>query len=594
MKYWFLLLSKPASQNTNITRLTAMTTVNDIDVVVLSGLNHIDALLDKGPDWNFQTTAINQITYTFSIAAGNETGETGQQAFSASQMANTRAAMAYVASITGIVFTETSNGGAANVHFSNQDIADASTSALCSWYAYTTGTAEQISSYRANAYIYLDNKQFGAQNANLTPGGSGYETLLHEIGHMLGLKHPFDSSQPENRITLPIGQDNSSFTLMSYHDVGGPYSTFAPYDIAALDWIYGRDGLGGALGGNSTTGGRYITGTGEADTLNGTAFGDTLRGNGGDDFINGGAGEDTAVFSGSLSAYSFNDLGNGILRVQGPDGIDQLSSIEIFQFANGNFRRSEVVDTTPPAAPTVSVPKNANGYVDGNAPFLSGIGEANATIKVFAGATLLGTTAVNASGFWTLSSIALQDGSYSVTANATDASGNVSASSAPFLFKVDNHPPTVPSAVFALAAGGNQPAFSGSGEVGTDIYLVDASKAVLGKTVVDAAGKWSIATAPIANGNYNVTVKSLDLADNATAAASNLVFSVNSTLNRVGTEGNDSLTGTAGNNALSGLGGVDTAVFGGARAGYTVTESTNGYTITAKTGTDGVDSLIGI
>ena len=571
-----------------------MTTLSDLDIVVLSGHNHIDALLDHGPDWNYQNPGGNVITYTFSIASGNEVGETGQVAFTASQMFNTRAAMAYVASITGIIFTEIDNGDVAKVHFANMDIVDATTSALCSWYGYTTGSGSQVTAYRANAYIYLDNVQFGAQNANLTPGRSGYETLLHEIGHMLGLKHPFDSSGAENRTTLPISEDNSSYTLMSYRDVGGPHALFAPYDIAALDWIYGRDGLGGALGLGSVTGARYLTGSALGESLNGTAFNDTLRGNGGDDKINGGAGDDTAIFSGSSSAYSFIEMGNGVLRVQGADGIDELTSIEILQFANGNFRRSEVVDSAPPPAPTLSVPKNANGYIDGNQPFLSGIGEANATIKVFAGTALLGIAKVNDNGFWTMTSITLLDGSYSVLATATDAAGNVSSNSTLFSFKVDARAPSVPTASFVLATGGNQPAFSGTGEAGTTLYLVDASKAVLGKTVVDGAGKWSIASAPAADGNYIVGVQSVDLADNLTAAGSNLMFSISSNLNKVGTAGNDTLTGTAGNNALSGLGGLDTVLYGGARAGYTVAASTNGHTVTAKSGADGLDSLIGV
>ena len=570
-----------------------MTTTADLDITVFSGLNHIDALLDHGPDWNFQNPGGNVIAYTFSIASGNEPGETGQKAFTAAQMANTRVAMAYVSSITGIVFSETATGTGASVHFSNTDIPDFSTSGLCSWYSDASVQGDKVLSYKGTAYIYLDNTQFGAQNGNLTPGSAGYETLLHEIGHMLGLKHPFETSA-ENSHTLPYAEDSSAFTLMSYRDVGGPYSTFAPYDIAALDWLYGRDGLGGALGIGSVTGARYITGSAGADMLVGTAFNDTLRGNGGNDVINGGDGEDTAIFSGSSTSYVFSDLGNNSFQLQGADGIDTLTSIEIFQFSNGTFRRSEIVDTTPPPVPSLSVPKNANGYVNDNTPFLSGIGEIGATIKVFSGAAQLGVATVDAKGFWTMTSIALADGSYSVVATATDASGNVSAGSAPFAFKVDAHAPSAPTAAFALAAGSNQPTFSGTGEVGTDIYLVDVSNAVLGKAVVDGAGKWSIATAPVANGNYNVTVQSADLADNTTAAASKLLFAINSTLNKVGTAGNDTISGTAGNNALSGLGGTDTALYAGARASYTVAEASNGFTVTAKSGTDGLDSLIGI
>lgn len=566
-----------------------------IDTIVLSGHNHIDALLDKGPDWNYQNPGGNVITYTFSVASGNEPGESGQLAFSAAQQQHTRAAMAYVSSITGIVFSETSNGDAANVHFCNTDIQDSTTSGLCSWYgdASVIIKTNELVSYKGTAYIYLDNTQFGAQNSNLTPGGAGYETLLHEIGHMLGLKHPFET-MPENTATLPFSEDSSLYTLMSYREEGGPYSSFSAYDIAALNWIYGRDGLGGALGIGSVTGARYLTGSGQADFLTGTAANDTLRGEGGNDTIDGGAGEDTAVFSGASSAYNFSSMADGAFRIQGADGTDILRAVEIFQFSNGAFRRSELADNTAPAAPTLSVPKNGAGYIDGNAPFLSGIAEAGSTVKVFAGVTQLGSAVANNDGFWTLQAGILADGSYSVTATATDQSNNVSVSSAPFSFKVDGLAPVAPTASMSLAAGGNQPQFSGNGEVGTTIYLVDPTNDVLGKTTVDSAGKWNIAAAPMADGAYSLTVQSVDIADNSTAAASKLVFSVASTLNRTGTAGNDVLAGSAGNNALAGLGGLDMAVFSGARANYTVAEFINGHTVTAKTGADGLDSLIGV
>lgn len=566
-----------------------------IDTIVLSGHNHIDALLDKGPDWNYQNPGGNVITYTFSVSSGNEAGESGQVAFSAAQQSFTRAALAYVSSITGIVFSETANGDGANVHFCNMDIQDATTSGLCSWYgdASVLIKTNELVAYKGTAYIYLDNNQFGAQNSNLAPGGSGYETLLHEIGHMLGLKHPFET-MPENAATLPFFEDSSLYTLMSYREQGGPYSAFSPYDIAALNWIYGGDGLGGALGIGSATGARYLTGSARGDFLTGTAANDTLRGEAGDDTIDGGDGDDTAIFAGASTNYNFSTMADGAFRVQGLDGTDLLRSVEIFQFSNGSFRRAELADTTAPAAPTLSVPKNAAGYIEGNAPFLSGIAEAASTVKVYAGATQLGSASVNAQGFWTLQAGALPDGSYSLSATATDASNNVSASSAAFAIKVDATAPAVPTASITLAAGSNQPQFGGSGEAGTTIFLVDAANSVLGKTTVDAAGKWSIAPAPMADGAYNVTVQSVDVADNNTPAASKLVFSIASALNRAGTAGNDTLAGTAGNNALSGFGGLDTAVFGGARANYTVAEFINGHTVTALSGADGFDALIGI
>lgn len=45
------------------------------------------------------------------------------------------------------------------------------------------------------------------------PGDYGYSTIVHELGHALGLKHPF-----EDGATLPASLDNTAFSLMSYTD----------------------------------------------------------------------------------------------------------------------------------------------------------------------------------------------------------------------------------------------------------------------------------------------------------------------------------------------------------------------------------------
>jgi len=90
-----------------------------------------------------------------------------------------------------------------------------------------------------------------------SPGTNDFSSLLHEIGHSLGLKHPFDD-QP----VLPPSLDNEQYTLMAYEshphglfrDVvdhgGGSYSwtyfTVTPqtpmlYDIAAIQYLYGAN-----------------------------------------------------------------------------------------------------------------------------------------------------------------------------------------------------------------------------------------------------------------------------------------------------------------------------------------------------------------
>jgi serralysin len=92
-------------------------------------------------------------------------------------------------------------------------------------------------------------------------GRGGYVVMLHELGHALGLKHPF-----EEGATLPADYDNVRYTIMSYtphadsrfrvveQGDGGPQiktyfaSPITPmvFDIAAIQQRYGADPTTGA------------------------------------------------------------------------------------------------------------------------------------------------------------------------------------------------------------------------------------------------------------------------------------------------------------------------------------------------------------
>ena len=97
--------------------------------------------------------------------------------------------------------------------------------------------------------------------------------------------------------------------------------------------------------------------------------------------------------------------------------------------------RSRVtIDTAAPAAPAIASFSTDSGAVgDGitndNTLTLTGTAEANSTVKVYDGATLLGTATANGSGAWSYTTAALADGAHSLTATATDAAGNTSAAS---------------------------------------------------------------------------------------------------------------------------------------------------------------------
>ena len=70
-----------------------------------------------------------------------------------------------------------------------------------------------------------------------------------------------------------------------------------------------------------------------------------------------------------------------------------------------------------------------DGITNDNTLTLTGTAEANSTVKVYDGATLLGTATANGSGAWSYTTAALSNGAHSLTATATDAAGNTSAAS---------------------------------------------------------------------------------------------------------------------------------------------------------------------
>ncbi|TFW28262.1 DUF4214 domain-containing protein [Massilia horti] len=576
-----------------------MATVSDVRTPPLSGLWYIDALLSKGPGWNYQTGTNNTLFYTFSITAGTEAGTAGLEAFNAAQQACVITALDYLTQITGIQFALTDNGNAAQIHFAYKDIAGPKTAGECSWnagYSYNRITNE-LGTYQANAYVYLDNMEWYAYNSNLTPGGFGYETLLHELGHALGLKHPFlEADDPADTPVLPKFLDNIDNTLMSYTVWGAPHTTYSQYDIAALNWLYGGDGLRGAVGINSTTGARYFTGTSGADILIGTPYDDILEGDGGNDFIDGGDGIDTVVFRGPRSDYTFSQFANGDLLVRsGIDGIDILRSIELFRFSDGTYQLAQALSpAAPPAPPKLTVSLNAAGYAKGNAPTVSGEAQANATVTVYYGDKVVATTKADASGIWQVVTTPFADGlNYSVYAKATDAAGYTSKASASVVFNIDATPPAIPTASVASTAGSNQPVFFGTGEAGATIELVRSSDhKEIGRTTVDAHGNWKLSPAPLPDGAYDVQVLSVDLADNATSATANLAFSISSALNGNGTDGNDVVSLGPGSHAYDGGVGLDTVNYSGAPASYTIARDALGVVVTDNAGTQ--DRLINV
>ncbi len=98
-------------------------------------------------------------------------------------------------------------------------------------------------------------------NGDFSEGSTAYWVILHEVGHVLGLKHPGNYNAPcDGRVTgelcnpapyLPSDQDNRRYSIMSYDahpTVRAEPSTPMLYDIAAIQYLYGAKGF--AIGNN--------------------------------------------------------------------------------------------------------------------------------------------------------------------------------------------------------------------------------------------------------------------------------------------------------------------------------------------------------
>jgi hypothetical protein len=167
---------------------------------------------------------------------------------------------------------------------------------------------------------------------------------------------------------------------------------------------------------------------------------------------------------------------------------------------------------------------NSDNVTNVTRPQITGTAEAGSVVKLFDGATLIGSATAASNGAWSITSNTLGDGVHTLTARATDQAGNTSDASGSLQVRIITQAPSAPAAPL-LADGGtnstsNNVVVRGTGAVPDTIITVYSDGVAVGSDTVNAAGNWNIAATALSAGSHQLTASATDVAGNVSALSS--------------------------------------------------------------------------
>jgi len=224
-----------------------------------------------------------------------------------------RQALAQWQKASGLVFIEVAPGEG-DIRFGRYDfnqIAGREWAAGFAWYPSIALPADGYGGYKSG---------LGGDVFINTRYTADLDLYLHEIGHAIGLKHPFDGNP-----ILSSDLDDKSHTVMSYS--GFRATTLGHLDVDAVQVLYGKTDASHLVSWQWKTAAEQLVQIdgNDSDTLLGVAADDLIEAAGGHDTVVGFEGNDT-LQGGEGNDSLHGDIGND--RLIGGSGDDRLYGAE--------------------------------------------------------------------------------------------------------------------------------------------------------------------------------------------------------------------------------------------------------------------------